>query len=390
MNPGALVVSASPAATAPRLLPLHDVHVAAGAHLLPFAGWNMPVRYPLGILGEHLHTRRAAGLFDVSHMGQILVRAHSGKPRDAAAALETLIPTDLESLPAGRQRYGLLTTVEGGIRDDLMIANLGSHWLLVVNAGCAQADAIYLRERLSSVCSVELWASRALLAIQGPHAAQALAAWLPEAAGMRFMDARVCAIDGVECVVTRSGYTGEDGFEISVPADQAALVAARMLTNPAVQWIGLGARDSLRLEAGLCLYGHDLDVETTPVEAALEWAIPRVRRTGGARAGGFTGADVLLPQLEHGASRRRVGFRIDGRPVREGAHLYAAETSDQVVGQVTSGTYAPSLAAPVAMGYVPRTLAAVGTRLFAAVRAERLPVTVSALPFVTHRYQRQP
>jgi aminomethyltransferase len=353
-----------------------------------FAGWSMPIQYELGILAEHRHTRTAAGLFDVSHMGQILVRARSGEVRDAALALESLVPADLLSLRPGRQRYGFFTTRSGGISDDLMIANLGTYFYLVVNAAGAADDAAHLREHLSDRCSVEVLSDRALLAIQGPRACAALAAVVPMVAAMRFMDADVFSIGDVPCFISRSGYTGEDGFEISVPASMAATVVEQLLDYPSVKLIGLGARDSLRLESGLCLYGHDLTQETTPVEAALGWAIGPARRTGGARAAGFPGSEVILSQLSLGASRRRVGLKPEARPVREGAALFADATSTTVLGQVTSGTFAPTVQCPVAMGYVPSSVARIGTRLYADVRGQRVPVTLSNMPFVPHRYHR--
>jgi aminomethyltransferase len=370
-------------------LPLHEFHLSHGARMQPFAGVSMPIHYALGILGEHHHTRSAAGLFDVSHMGQISLRARSGHNADAARALESLVPVDVMSLPVGRQRYGFFTTDTGGIRDDLMIANLGSFMYLVVNASCKAADLEHLQSQVSDVCEVELLAARGLLAVQGPAAIDALSGLVPSAAAMRFMDATVCLIDGVECYITRSGYTGEDGFEISVPTSAVQAVAESLLAHPSVKLIGLGARDSLRLEAGLCLYGHELNTETTPVEAALYWAIQPVRRAGAARAGGFPGADVILPQLAQGAARCRVGLRPELRPVREGATLFAEDSSATAVGQVTSGTYAPSVRGPVAMGYVPQSLAKTGTRLFAEVRGQRTPVVVSDLPFIPHRYYRK-
>ena len=354
----------------------------------PFAGFAMPIHYALGVLGEHHHTRAAAGLFDVSHMGQVLLRGRSGDISDAARALETLVPVDVASLRVGRQRYAFFTNAAGGIRDDLMIANFGSFLYLVVNAACTRADLDYLRECISAECSIELLGERALLAIQGPEACNALSRLAPSVQTMRFMDAAVHSILGTECFVARSGYTGEDGFEISIPAAAARTIAEALLSQPGVQLVGLGARDSLRLEAGLCLYGHDLDVDVTPVEAALEWAIQPVRRAAGTRAGGFPGAEVILTQLAQGTPRKRVGLRPQTRPVREGSALFADATSAEVLGQVTSGTYGPSAKGPVAMGYLPTTHAATGTRLFADVRGQRTPVVVCDLPFVPHRYHR--
>lgn len=369
-------------------LPLHEFHLSHGARMHPFAGVAMPIHYTLGILGEHHHTRIAAGLFDVSHMGQVLVRARSGDNADAARALESLVPVDVISLPVGRQRYGFFTTESGGIRDDLMISNFGSFFYLVVNAACAAADLQHLQTHLSAVCEVELLTDRCLLALQGPAAGDALCSLLPSVTAMRFMDVRIDTIHGAACYISRSGYTGEDGFEISIPTPAGKAVAEALLAHPSVQLIGLGARDSLRLEAGLCLYGHDLNIDITPVEAALNWAIQPVRRAGAPRAGGFPGADVILEQLTHGATRQRVGLRPELRPVREGAALFIDESAPLAVGQVTSGTYAPSARAPVAMGYVPRSLTKPGTRLFAEVRGQRTPVVVSDMPFIAHRYHR--
>ena len=391
---GQLVPEESPVTASPppveslRQLPLHRLHERAGARMVPFAGFAMPIHYPLGILGEHKHTRAAAGLFDVSHMGQIVLRSRSGDPEAAARALETLTPANVLGLPPGRQRYALLTNAAGGIGDDLMIAHLDTFHHLVVNAACTAKDLAYLQAALEATCRVELTTDRALLALQGPAAAGVLAALAPAVESMRFMDARSIVLGGVECVVTRSGYTGEDGFELSVPAAAAAALAERLLAHDEVRLVGLGARDSLRLEAGLCLYGHDLTDDTTPVEAALEWAIAPVRRRGGAREGGFPGADVILAQQAGGAHRRRVGLRAAGRPVREGAVLYADATSSVPIGAVTSGTFGPSVAGPVAMGYVPPSAATPGTGLFAQMREQRTPVTVSSLPFVQSRYHR--
>jgi aminomethyltransferase len=353
-----------------------------------FAGWAMPIHYQLGILGEHRHTRAAAGLFDVSHMGQIIVRSRAGDQLAAARELERLVPVDVVGLKPGRQRYALLTNELGGVRDDLMIANFGDCWYLVVNAAATAADLEHLQEHLSATCSIELESARALLAIQGPDACAALSTLLPAVAAMRFMDAGTFNIDGAACFISRSGYTGEDGFEISVPAAIAEAVAERLLSHPAVRLVGLGARDSLRLEAGLCLCGHDLGKDLTPIEAALDWAIQPARRAGGSRPGGFPGADVILTQLERGVARKRVGLRPEGRPVREGAALFADPDSDVSIGRVTSGTYGPSAEGPVAMGYVPISLTPTGTRLFAEVRGQRVPLSVSDMPFVPHRYHR--
>ena len=369
--------------------PLHGLHIAAGARMVPFAGYDMPVQYASGVLREHLHTREAAGLFDVSHMGQVELWPRSGNVENAALALETLVPVDVLSLKPGRQRYALFTNDEGGILDDLMVANRDDHLFLVVNAACKVADIAHLRTHLADTCEIRVRDDRALLALQGPKAVDALAKLAPACTGMTFMDIAPLDIAGIDCVASRSGYTGEDGFEISVPADRASELAERLLADPAVEWIGLGARDSLRLEAGLCLYGNDLDPETTPVEAALTWAIQKVRRKGGAREGDFPGAARILDELENGASRLRVGLKPEGRaPVRQGAPLFAGEGDAAPIGSVTSGGFGPTANAPVAMGYVARDHAATGTTLFAEVRGKRLPVTVFDLPFIMPSYKR--
>lgn len=368
--------------------PLHALHAALGARMVPFAGYDMPVQYTAGVLKEHLHTRAAAGLFDVSHMGQIVLRPRSGHIADAARALERLVPMDILGLARGRQRYALLTSETGGILDDLMVAHRGDHLMLVVNAACKDADETHLRVHLSETCEVERL-DRGLIALQGPRAEAALAKLAPTSTAMRFMDVQETTLLGAPCVVVRSGYTGEDGFEISMPADLTREIAEGLLEIPDVAPIGLGARDSLRLEAGLPLHGADIDAATTPVEAGLAWAIPKARRRGGDRAGGFPGADVILGQIESGVERLRVGLRADGRaPVRAGALLFAAPEGGVPVGAVTSGGFGPSVEAPVAMGYLPPSLTSPATRVFAEVRGKRLPVTVADLPFVPHRYKR--
>ena len=369
--------------------PLHALHASLGGKMVPFAGYEMPVQYSAGVMKEHLHTRAAAGLFDVSHMGQIALRAKSGHVEDAARALERLVPQDVVGVAPGRQRYAQFTNDAGGILDDLMVANFGDHLFLVVNAACKAEDEALLKEHLSDVCVVEPLRQRALIALQGPRAESVLAKFDREISAMKFMDAGPRRLAGIDCFVSRSGYTGEDGFEISVPADAAEGFAGELLANADVLPIGLGARDSLRLEAGLCLYGHDLDLKTTPVEGALEWSIQKSRRKGGARPGGFPGADAILAQLEHGAPRRRVGLKPEGRaPVREGASLFADETSSQPIGTVTSGGFGVSLNAPIAMGYLPLSHAAVGTVVFAEVRGQRLALRVTPMPFVPNTYKR--
>jgi len=369
--------------------PLHALHVNSGGKMVPFAGYDMPVQYATGVLREHLHTRSSAGLFDVSHMGQIALRPKSGKVEDAALALERLVPQDILGLAPGRQRYAQFTNETGGLLDDLMVANFGSHLFLVVNAACKVEDEAHLRASLSGTCVIEPLPDRALIALQGPKAESVLAKFCAEIAAMRFMDAGPHRVDGIDCFVSRSGYTGEDGFEISVPAEKAEALAKTLLGDSDVLPIGLGARDSLRLEAGLCLYGHDIDTTTTPVEGALEWSIQKSRRQGGARAGGFPGADKVLAQLENGAPRRRVGLRPEGRaPVREGAPLFPDSASSEQIGAVTSGGFGPSINAPVAMGYLPSSQAAIGGLVFAELRGARLPLLVSPMPFVPNTYKR--
>lgn len=373
--------------TEPLTTPLHALHESRGARMVPFAGYSMPLHYPLGILKEHQHTREAAGLFDVSHMGQITIRPKSGNLEDAARALESLVPVDVLGLATGRQRYGVFTDEQGGILDDLMIANRGDHLFLVVNASRRNEDLAHLKAALGDSCEVEL-VDRGLLALQGPKAEEVLARLNPDITGMRFMDVRAIDFDGVSAIVSRSGYTGEDGYEISLPADATVDFANRLLAEEEVEMIGLGARDSLRLEAGLCLHGNDIDTTTTPVEAALEWAIQPARRSGGARAGGFPGAEIILGQIAEGAARRRVGLLPEGRaPMREGTELFIDEDGEPV-GAITSGGFGPSFGRPVALGYVPAAQAAPGTRLLASLRGKMLPVTVTKTPFVKSGYKR--
>ncbi|WP_456119852.1 glycine cleavage system aminomethyltransferase GcvT [Verminephrobacter aporrectodeae] len=374
---------------APPLLttPLDALHVELGARMLPFAGYRLPVQYPAGLLAEHRHTRQAAGLFDVSHMGQLrLVGA------DAAAALESLMPMDVIGLPVGQQRYGLLLNDAGGIIDDLMFCNQGPEGIFViVNGACKADDMAHIQARIGARCALIPLPGHALLALQGPQAATALARLAPGVEGLPFMRGAKHSIAGCDCFLTRSGYTGEDGFEISLPAAQAETLARALLAQPEVLPIGLGARNSLRLEAGLCLYGNDIDASTTPPEAALGWAIPKLRRTGGARAGGFPGADRVLAQIDDPASlpRRRVGLRaLERVPVREHSELQS--TDGQKIGAVTSGLLGPTVDAPVAMGYVPPALATVGTRVNAIVRGKAVPMQVHALPFVPANYFRVP
>ncbi|MBX4924755.1 glycine cleavage system aminomethyltransferase GcvT [Rhizobium binae] len=368
--------------------PLHALHLSLGARMVPFAGYDMPVHYPAGVMKEHLHTRTEAGLFDVSHMGQVIVKAKSGSYEDAALALESLVPVDILGLAEGRQRYGFFTDDTGGILDDLMITHLDDHLFVVVNASCKEADLAHLQAHIGDRCDITLL-NRALIALQGPRAVEVLAELWADVAAIKFMDVRHCRLHDVSCLVSRSGYSGEDGFEISIPADKAEDVTMRLLEHPDVQAIGLGARDSLRLEAGLCLYGNDIDTTTSPVEAALEWAMQKARRAGGVRAGGFPGSGRILSELENGAARRRVGLKPEGKaPVRGHARLYAEAEGRTEIGEVTSGGFGPSVEGPVAMGYVPLSHAAVGTLVYAEVRGKFLPVTVSALPFVKPTYKR--
>lgn len=368
-------------------LPLEALHVELGAKMVPFAGYSMPVQYGLGVMKEHQHTRAAAGLFDVSHMGQVILRG----PDYAAVTLafEALVPVDVAGLGVNRQRYGYFTNDAGGIEDDLMLANRGDHLFVVINAACKSADIALMRAGLPSGITLEVIEDRALLALQGPLAEDVLATLNPAARTMRFMDVATMDLAGAECWVSRSGYTGEDGYEISVPNDAADSLARALLADARVEAIGLGARDSLRLEAGLCLYGHDIDAQTSPIEAGLGWAIQKVRRRGGARAGGFPGADRILSELDGTAPRARVGLLPEGRaPMREGVELFATETGGTPIGRVTSGGFGPTVGAPVAMGLIARDHAATGTRLYGDVRGKRLPVTVVALPFTPANFKR--
>ncbi|WP_137894919.1 glycine cleavage system aminomethyltransferase GcvT [Ramlibacter sp. 2FC] len=392
--------------------PLHALHLELGARMVPFAGYHMPVQYPAGLMAEHHHTRNAAGLFDVSHMGQLRLVGP-----EAAAAFETLMPVDVVDLPVGKQRYGLLLNDEGGIIDDLMFFNCGDdasfagppqearapsggsepratserggNIFVVVNGACKAGDIAHIQAKIGKRCQVRPLPERALLALQGPQAVTALARLLPGVEALVFMSGASFAWNGTELFVTRSGYTGEDGFEISVHQDQAEALARALLAQPEVKPIGLGARNSLRLEAGLCLYGNDIDTQTTPVEAALTWAIQKVRRSGGARAGGFPGAERVLAQLDGQAppARKRVGLiALERVPVRE--HVELQNPDGQRVGEVTSGLLGPTIDQPVAMAYVGAEYAAAGTRLNAMVRGKPVPMEVSAMPFVPTRYYR--
>lgn len=365
--------------------PLNALHIELGARMVPFAGYSMPVQYPMGLMAEHHHTRTAAGLFDVSHMGQLKLVGP-----DAAAAFETLMPVDVVDLPVGKQRYGLLLNDEGGIIDDLMFFRMAQDELFViVNGACKVGDIAHIQARIGQRCQVIPLPDQALIALQGPQAAAVLARLAPGVDKLVFMTGGHFDIAGAQCFVTRSGYTGEDGFEISVPATQVEALARTLLAQPEVKPIGLGARNSLRLEAGLCLYGNDIDTTTTPPEAGLNWAIQKVRRTGGARAGGFPGADKVLAQIDSPATltRKRVGLvALERVPVRE--HTELQNESGERIGEVTSGLLGPSADKPIALAYVMPAHAAPGTRVNAMVRGKAVPMEVAATPFVPTRYYR--
>lgn len=367
-----------------RSTPLFALHQKLGARMVPFAGYSMPVQYPQGLMAEHLHTRKAAGLFDVSHMGQLLLRGP-----DAAAALESLMPVDVMDLGLHKQRYGLLLDEQGGILDDLMFVNRGDDLFLIVNGACKEADIVHIKSSIASRCEVVPLPERALLALQGPQAAAALSRLIPGVTQLVFMTGNHFDWQGHALYITRSGYTGEDGFEISVPAAGAEALARALLAQPEVAPVGLGARNSLRLEAGLCLYGNDIDTTTTPAQAGLGWAIQKVRRAGGAREGGFPGAGLVLAELQDPGRlpRKRVGLlALERIPVREPAVL---ENMDgQHIGHITSGLLSPSLNQPVALAYVQPDYAAIGTQIFAIVRGKPVPMQVTATPFVPTNYYR--
>ena len=364
------------------ITPLNALHLELGARMVPFAGYSMPVQYPSGLMAEHVHTRTQAGLFDVSHMGQLTLSGPG-----AAKAFESLMPVDVMGLAPGRQRYGLLLNEEGGILDDLMFVNRGDDLFVVVNGACKQADIAHLQQRIGTQCTITPMPDQALLALQGPLAVTALARMVPGVTSLVFMTGARFDWKGVPLFITRSGYTGEDGFEISIAAAQADTLARALLAQPEVKPIGLGARNSLRLEAGLCLYGQDLGTTTSPVEAGLNWAIQKVRRTGGERAGGFPGAERVLRELAQGPERCRVGLVAQARvPVREHTPLQAQDGTP--VGEVCSGLLGPTCNQPIAMAYVPRALSAAGTLLNAIVRGKSVPMVVQAMPFVPTRYYR--
>ena len=367
--------------------PLYELHRELGAKMTEFAGYEMPVQYSLGILGEHQHTRTKSGLFDVSHMGQVILRGRSYQ--ETALALERAIPMDALGLDVGRQRYGFLTTNNGGILDDLMFSNRGDHIFVVLNAACKDSDIVHLRTLLEPDISIEVIENRALIALQGPASEAVLSEFNSQIKAMNFMDVETLSIAGAECWVSRSGYTGEDGFEISIPASTAESVTKSILSKEEVELIGLGARDSLRLEAGLCLYGHDIDDATSPVEAALTWAIQKVRRTHGERAGGFMGSEIISQQIETGTDKKRVGFLPQTRaPMREGIEIFATEVSKKVIGKITSGGFSPSLGYPIAMGYIASEFANSEDELFGELRGKRVPVKVAKIPFVPLNFKR--
>lgn len=369
--------------------PLNDLHNQLGAKMVEFAGYEMPVQYPLGVMGEHQHTRQKAGFFDVSHMGQVIIRAKTGDVQDAAKAFETLVPMDICGLPEERQRYALFTNDRGGILDDLMITNRGDELLAIVNAACKTQDFEHMKTHLSDKCDVFLLEDRALFALQGPKSAEILEDFIPGVADMRFMDSKSFECAGEDVWISRSGYTGEDGYEISVHEKFSQELAKIILRDEQVEPIGLGARDSLRLEAGLCLYGNDIDTDTTPVEAALNWSIQKIRRQGGEREGGFPGADIILDQLENGSARKRVGILPDGRaPMRQGTKLYAGETDENEIGEITSGGFGPTISQPISIGYVQSDYSQNGTEIFADVRGRRLPAHIAPMPFVPANFKR--
>ncbi len=356
--------------------PLFDLHCELGAKMVPFAGYEMPVQYPLGVKKEHEHTRAHCGLFDVSHMGQINIAGDN-----VAEALETLIPANFVDLKPGAQRYGIFTSTEGGILDDLMVVNAGDHFYLVVNAACKEQDLAHLRANLGDTHEIE-YLDRGLLALQGPEAKDVMARLCPAACELVFMQHARFELDGEDVWVSRCGYTGEDGFELSMRAEATDAIARRLLAEPEVEAIGLGARDSLRLEAGLCLYGHDMNTDTTPVEAGLIWAVSKPRRHGGERSGGFLGADIILHQIDaRDHARKRVGLVGEGKaPVREGAVL--VDDADNEIGVITSGGFGPNVGRPVAMGYVTRDFEAPDSQVFALVRGKKRAMIVTKMPFV--------
>jgi aminomethyltransferase len=368
---------------------LYDYHIANSAKMVPFAGYEMPVQYSLGVMKEHLHTRMAAGLFDVSHMGQILVYPKSGVIADAALAIEALVPVNILSLESGRQRYAMFTNDDGGILDDLMIANRGDHLFIVVNASCKDGDFQHLKNNLGSDFQIDMVEDRSLIALQGPLAEKVLSKLNPSVKELKFMDSVTAKLLDTECWISRSGYTGEDGYEISIPNNAVDEIVQLLSQDIHVEPIGLGARDSLRLEAGLCLYGHDIDTNTSPIEGNLNWAIQKVRRTGGERAGGFPGANRILRELEVGPSKKRVGISPDGRaPMREGTILYGSDNRNDPIGKVTSGAFGPSIQKSMSMGYVLKEYTGLETIIYGDVRGKLLAARVTSIPFKKSNYKK--
>ena len=368
---------------------LYDYHIANGAKMVPFAGYEMPVQYNLGVMKEHLHTRVAAGLFDVSHMGQILLYPKSGVIADAALAIETLVPVNILSLENGRQRYGMFTNDDGGILDDLMIANRGDHLYIVVNASCKGNDFQHLKNNLGNEFQIDMVEDRSLIALQGPLAEEVLSKLNPTVKELRFMDSITANLLDTECWISRSGYTGEDGYEISIPNSAVEEVVQLLSQDINVEPIGLGARDSLRLEAGLCLYGHDIDINTSPIEGNLNWAIQKARRAGGDRAGGFPGAKRIHNELEVGPSKKRVGILPDGRaPMREGTLLYGSDNRNNPIGKVTSGAFGPSIQKSISMGYVLKEYTDLETIIYGDVRGKLLAARVTSIPFKKSNYKK--
>lgn len=362
------------------ITPLHKLHQELGAKLVTFSGYEMPLQFPTGIIAEHMHTRNSAGLFDISHMGQIKI---TGK--NAALSLEKLVPSDILSLQPSQQCYTLFTNQEGGVLDDLIVINLDTSYLLIVNAACKQADFDHLQQLLSNQCNIEVLSEQALLALQGPKAREVLARIFPTVEFLQFMNVLQTEFKSVPCFITCSGYTGEDGFEISIPAELAEDLARMLLKQKEVLPIGLGARDSLRLEAGLCLYGHDLTTETSLIEAGLTWVVSKSRRPKGERAGGYLGAERITKQIVNGVEKLRIGMLPEGKaPIREGTMLF--NDKDQYIGNVTSGNYSPSLKRPIAMGYVLSSHVELGTQIYANIRDKRIPLTITKLPFKQANY----
>ena len=368
---------------------LYDLHLSLSAKMVPFAGYEMPVQYQTGVMKEHIHTRNCAGLFDVSHMGQIIIRPRNGNLLDVAASLEKLMPIDILDLPKNTQRYGFFTHDNGGIIDDLMVSNQGDHLFLVVNAGCKNTDIEHLKNNLDSNCLIEVIENRSLIALQGPKAESALSVLSNQIFDMCFMDTLKIQLLDFEAWISRSGYTGEDGFEISVPNDNINEFVKYLLNNEDVKPIGLGARDSLRLEAGLCLYGHDIDQNTSPTEAGLNWAISKKRRKNGSRSGNFLGAEKILKEISYGTKIKRVGILPTGRaPMREGVELFKDLNDMTPIGKITSGGFGPTVQNAISMGYVQTDFATVGTKIFADIRGKRMEARITTLPFINLNFKR--